>query len=310
MIGSGHPPAPGGPVRRAQVALTRFGRVVRRDAGDASRAAWIALRRLGQSDDFTFASSIAYYALLSLFPLLLLLFALLGRITSDPQVHDAVVQFLLGYFPQRVDFITTQLEEVQGASLGLGLAGSVVILWTALGVFRAISSAVNHAWGVETRRSFLKHQGVAFVMLVAAGCVMLTALVFASVGEMVTSGWFAQLVETLPGLARVVELAFRYPATMLLVVVVGLIQYFVPNTAVRFRQIWLGALLTGVLWRLALEGFSWYLSLGGGTIHGSIAAIVVFLVWVYVSSVILLYGVEFSAAFARQREDIIRPGLV
>ena len=306
----GRSPSPGGVVRRAELTLVGVGRAVARDARDAAHAAWIAVRRLFRSDDLTFASSIAYYALLSLFPVLLLLFALLGQVTSDPAVHDLVVRFLLGYFPQRVDFITTQLEEVRGASLGLGLAGFGIILWTALGVFRAISSAVNHAWGVETRRSFLKHQGVAFVMLMAAGLVMLTALVFASVGEMVTSTWFPQLVETVPGLACLVELAFRYPATMLLVLVVGLIQYFVPNTAVRFRHIWLGALLTGVLWRFALKGFSWYLGLGGGTVHGSVAAIVVFLVWVYISAVILLYGVEFSAAFARQREEGVRPGLV
>ena len=307
----GRPPSPGGVVSRAQRALEGSGRAAARDAHDAAHASWVALRRLvGESDDLTFASSIAYYALLSLFPVLLLLFALLGRVTSDPAVHDLVVRFLLGYFPQRADFIATQLDEVRGASLGLGLAGFVVILSTALGVFRAISSAVNHAWGVERRRSFLRHEGVAFMMLVAAGLVMLIALVFAGVGAMVTTTWFPQLVETVPGLERLVDLAFRYPATVLLVVVVGLIQYFVPNTEVRLRQIWLGALLTGVLWRLALEGFSWYLGLGGGTIHGSIAAIVVFLVWVYVSSVILLYGVEFSAAFAREREDFVRPGLV
>jgi membrane protein len=64
-----------------------------------------------------------------------------------------------------------------------------------------------------------------------------------------------------------------------------------------------GAVLTGVLWRLAFDGFSWYIGRSGRLtlIHGSIAAVVVFLLWIYVSSVILMYGVEFTAAYARLR---------
>ena len=92
-------------------------------------------RRLGLSDDLTFVSSIAYYALLSIFPLLLLLFSLLGRLTGDPADRAALADLLLHYFPRRVEFITTQLNEVQGAGIGLSVAGTVVLCWTAMGAF-------------------------------------------------------------------------------------------------------------------------------------------------------------------------------
>ena len=294
MSAAGPTLPPGGVARR-------FGRRVARDVGHAGHAAWLALRRLGQSDDLTFASSVAFYALLSLFPLLLLLFSFLGRVTTDPQDRTALIDLVLQYFPQRVDFITAQLDEVQRAGVGLGIAGSLVIVWTALGVFRAISSAVNHAWNVETRRSFLRHQASAFVMLLAAGVLMLAALLVAGLAEMVATSWFGRLLDEVPGLAPVTQVVLRYPATLLLIVVVALILFFVPNTTVRFGDIWLGAVLTGVLWRLALDGFSWYLGLGTLSVLGSVAAIVVFLLWVYISAVILLYGVEFSAAHARLR---------
>ena len=296
-------PAPGGVPRRVQQALGRLGRAVARDASRAARSAWVAFRRLGQSDDLTFASSIAYYTLLSFFPLLLLLFSFLGRVTSDPADRAAVVDLLLHYFPRRVDFITTQLNEVESASVGLGVAGTVVLFWTALGVFRAISAAVNHAWNVERRRSFLKHQASAFLMLLTAGGLMLAALVLASVAEVMATSWFGQLLDDVPGLTQAADLTLRYPATLFLIAVVALILYFVPNTAVQLGDVWLGAILTGVLWRLALDGFSWYLALGVVSVHGSVAAIVVFLLWVYVSAVILIYGVEFSAAYARLRRD-------
>src|SRR5688572_10194592 len=99
------------------------------------------------------------------------------------------------------------------------------------------------------------------------------------------------------------SLTLRYSATILLILAVGLLYYFIPNAKTRFRDVWVGAVLTGVLWRSAFGGFSWYLAQGGSLnlVHGSIAAVVVFLLWVYVSAVILMYGVEFTAAYARLR---------
>jgi membrane protein len=97
-------------------------------------------------------------------------------------------------------------------------------------------------------------------------------------------------------------LAVRWATTILFIFVVGLIFYFVPNAKVRFRDVWVGAVLTGLLWRGALELFSAYVrDLSRFSVHGSIAAVVVFLLWVYVSAVILLYGVEVTAAYARLR---------
>jgi membrane protein len=81
------------------------------------------------------------------------------------------------------------------------------------------------------------------------------------------------------------------------------VYYFVPNAKVRFRDVWIGAIVTGLMWKGALEGFSWYMrDMSRFTrVNGSVAAVVVFLVWVYVQAVILLYGAEFTAAYARLR---------
>ena len=70
----------------------------------------------------------------------------------------------------------------------------------------------------------------------------------------------------------------------------------------RLRDVWPGAVLTTILWFAALSGFSWYLAeLANLTIHGSIATVVTFLFWVYISAAIFLYGVEFTAAWVRLR---------
>jgi membrane protein len=138
-------------------------------------------------------------------------------------------------------------------------------------------------------------------MLVVAGLILLAALLVATASQVVGASWFADVVRTFPGLEALRGIALRYATTALFIAVVGLIFYFVPNAQVRFRDVWIGAVVTGLLWAVTLEGFS-VTFLGVGQfprVHGSIAAVVVFLIWVYTQAVILLYGVEFTAAYAR-----------
>lgn len=264
---------------------------------------WRGFQGFYNSDNLTYAASIAYYALVSLFPFLLLAFALLGRATADAAHRNAVLEFVLRYFPAQFDFITDQLDAFRVSRLTLGVAGTIALIWGALGVFGAISTAVNYAWGVEKQRSFWKHKLFSFLMLGVAGLILLVALLLVSATQMVGASWFAVLLPRFPGLLVLRSLTIRNATTLLFITVVGLIYYFVPNAKVRFRDVWIGALVTGVLWKGALEGLSWYMHdmTRFTRVNGSISAVIVFLVWVYVQAVILLYGVEFTAAYARLR---------
>jgi membrane protein len=279
--------------------LLRF-RVALRQSG---LAAWRALVRLLNGDDLTHAAAMSYYALLSLFPFLLLIISMLGSITADDADRLAVLGFVFRYFPARLDFVTTQLDAFREMRLQVGVMGGLALMWASLGVFGAITSAVNHAWGVDTQRSFLKHRLVSFLMLVASGGVMVVALLLVSAAQLAETSWFGAMLAHYEWLLAAQTLTLRYSATILLILAVGLLFYFVPNVKTRFRDVWIGAILTGVLWRLTLTVFSWFVegSARLTMIHGSIAAVVVFLLWIYVSSVILMYGVEFTAAHARIR---------
>jgi len=266
-------------------------------------AAWRGLDGFYHSDNLTYAASIAYYALLSLFPFFMLAFALLGRATADERERAAVFEFVLQYFPSQFDFITRQLDEFRLHSTTLGVAGTIAIVWGALGFFGAISTAVNYAWGVEKQRSFWKHKLFSFLMLLVAGLMLIVAMMLVSASQVVGATWFAGVLVHFPGLAILRSVAVRHGTTLLFIGVVGFVYYFVPNARVRFRDVWAGAVVTGLLWKGALEGFSWYMRDMARfmRVNGSIAAVVVFLVWVYTQAVILLYGVEFTAAYARLR---------
>jgi len=283
--------------------LGAWGRRAREVAVLTGLSAWRGLEGFYNSDNLTYAASIAYYAILSLFPFFLLALALLGRVTADAADRNAVLFFVLQYFPSQFEFITGQLESFRQNSLTLSVAGTVALMWGAVGVFGAISTAVNYAWGVEKQRSFWKHKLFSFLMLSVAGLILLVALLLVSASQMVGARWFAGVLAQFPGLSILRGFAVHYATTLLFILVVGFVYYFVPNAQVRFRDVWIGALVTGLLWKGALEGFSWYMrALTRFTrVNGSIAAVVVFLVWVYIQAVILLYGVEFTAAYARLR---------
>ena len=281
----------------------RLLRRVRAEIRLSGLASWRGLVELLNSNDLTHSASIAYYALLSLFPFLLMVISLLGTVTADDADRLAVLNFVFRYFPTQLDFVTGQLDALREARLKLGVVGSLALVWGSLGVFGAVTSAVNEAWGVEKQRSFWKHRLVSFLMLVAAGTVMIVALLLVSLRQVAQASWFGAMLAQYTWLTNVQTFAVRNLATTLLIIGVGLVFYFIPNAKTRFRDVWVGAVLTGILWQLAFQVFAWYVRMNAGLkmIHGSVATVIVFLLWVYVSSIILMYGVEFTAAYARLR---------
>jgi membrane protein len=265
-------------------------------------AIWRGFTGLYNSDDLTFASSIAYYALLSLFPFFLLAFSILASAAGTDADRAEILEFVLRYFPQQFEFVTRQFDAMQQDKIRLGIVGSVLMIWAAMGVFGAVTSAVNHAWGVEKQPSYFKHKLISFVMLVTSSLLLLIGLLIVSAINVAEARWFAVVIERAPALGWLQSYALKSATTIFFILIVGLVFYFVPNAKVRFRDVWVGAVLTGLLWRLALFGFSQYVrDQSRFSVHGSIGGVVVFLLWVYISAVIFLYGTEVTAAYARLR---------
>jgi membrane protein len=256
-----------------------------------------------KSDNLTFAASIAYYGLLSFFPFILLVFALVSRI-AVAEGGETLMHIIERALPSRFDFLTAQMKELAASPVQFGVASTLITIWASMGVFGAVTSAVNHAWGVEKPLGFFKHKLVSFVMLLAAGLLMGLSLVLVGAVEVVQASWFAGVVERFPWLETLQAFVSRNWLLPTFVFVVGLIYYFAPNAQVRLRDVWFGAILAGILWRLAFAGFSLYLRSTRLSVQDTIGAVIGFLIWTYVSAVILLYGVEVTAAYARLRKHL------
>jgi len=269
------------------------------------RAAWRGVVEVAYgSDDLTHAAAIAYYALLSFLPFLLLSMSILGSFTAGREARGDVLQFVMRYFPAQPDFVASNIDAFWQTRIRLGIGGGLALLWASQGVFGAISTAVNHAWAVERPRSFWGHRWFSLLMMSTAALLLFAALLLLSASKVSGTSWSSLLFSQVPQLQMLSGWGSKLAAFGLFVVVVGMIFYFVPNTKVRLRDVWPGAVLTALLWRGAFEGFSYYVrEWARASVHGSIATVVWFLIWIYISAVILLYGVEFTAAIARIRRE-------
>ena len=243
-------------------------------------AAWRGVGELYNSEGLTHAASIAYYALLSLFPFLLLVLSILGSVTADAADRDAVVRFVFRYFPRQFDFMTGQLDAFRGQTLRLGVGGLLALTWASLGVFNAVSSAIDHAWGVERRRSFLMHRLVSFLMMVSAGAHLhRRASSWRAWRGSPPTNFLWAYIERSPWLVwlSACDRRLRRDGAAHRLRRAAVLLHPEYRDAVPLGLA--GRDLTGLLWRGALSAFSWYARdlAAWNAVHGSIATVVVFL---------------------------------
>ncbi|MEU2373560.1 YihY/virulence factor BrkB family protein [Streptomyces misionensis] len=276
----------------------------------APKPAWGAVfkgsLREFQKDQLTDrAAALTYYGMLALFPALLVLVSLLGitgRSTTDRLLAD-VRQLAPG--PAR-DVLTRSVEQLQnsaGTGSVLAVVGIVVALWSASGYVAAFIRAANAVYDMPEGRPVWRllpvRVGVTAVLLVLA---VLSAVI------VVFSGPLARRTGQALGLGDTALTAWsiaKWPVLVILVVVMIAILYWAcPNAKVRgFRWITQGSVLALVIWMAASAGFAVYVAnfASYNKTYGTMAGIVVFLVWLWISNLALLLGLEFDAETVRQR---------
>jgi membrane protein len=270
------------------------------------QAVWQGALGFYSSDNLTFASSIAYYSLLSMFPFLLLVLAVMGFVTVGGDRDATLLRLVARAVPGNPDFLFTQIHELSRLRLQVSVVGLFLALVGSMGIFGAITSAINHAWGVEKRPGFWKHKLVALTMLAVAAVLLVVTLLLVSSVKVAQANWFTIVIANVPGLDSLRGFALRNAPTPMFMVVIGLMYYYVPNAKVRLRDVWWGAVIAGFLWRVAFDLFSWYVGdLSRFTVLGQVATVALFLVWIYFSAVIFLYGAEVSAAYARLNATVM-----
>jgi membrane protein len=253
------------------------------------------------------AAALTYYALMSLFPAMLLALSLLGLLGQYPETYNAIIGYLREVAPASV--VDPLDRSLRGALQSKGTAATalgisvVVALYGTTGALEAARRALNVVFNVHSGRRFLHRKAIDVASTVVLMALALVSLVMAFVG-----GRFAEDLLGFVGLgstaARIWNLA-RWPgAVATAMLVFAFIYYITPDVQQRsFRWVTPGAVVGVLLWLAASFGLSTYVSRVAdvGAIYGTFAGAIVLVAWLWLTNVALLLGAELNAEIERQR---------
>ncbi|MEU9109972.1 YihY/virulence factor BrkB family protein [Streptomyces xanthophaeus] len=251
------------------------------------------------------AAALTYYGVLALFPALLVLVSLLGIAgeSATRQVLDSVQKLAPGSAREVLSDAVEQLQGRSGAGSLLAVVGLVVALWSASGYIAAFIRASNAVYDVPEGRPVWK-----VLPLRLALTVTLMVLAWASALIVVFTGGLARHVGTSLGIgdsALTVWSIAKWPVLVLLVtIMIALLYWAAPNAKGRgFKWVTPGSLLALVIWMIASAGFAFYVAnfASYNKTYGTVAGVIVFLVWLWITNLAVLLGLEFDAEMTRQR---------
>ena len=286
-----------------------LGRAFRR-ADDLTRGTLSVVRdafdSFGEAQAAHVAAALAYYTMFSLFPLLLALIAAGSFFVEGELVQQQVVRSVAQLVPVSEDLILRNVEQVLQRRGTVGLVGLVGLLWSGTGVFTVLVNHLNRAWAEAEARGFVEQRllglGIGLIGMLAAllSLSLLTTPVLNVLPRLELAGG---------GQIRIFDrplwtlIATGLPGLVIFLVVLNLYRW-VPKTRVRWTEAACGAAFVSFTWEVGKRAFAWYVSsdlVHYRLVYGSLGAVVALLLWIYVSSWLVLFGAHLSAAIARNR---------
>lgn len=254
------------------------------------------------------AAALTYYAVMAVFPGLLALVSILGIVgANNTQTRNTILDVLSPLVTSStLDTLRKLLDQLSssqagGYALAIGLAGA---LWSASGYVGAFSRAMNRVYDVQEGRPFWKLRPLQVLITVITVALCVVGLVI-----LVVSGPVAQSVGNALGIGNTAVTVWniaKWPALAVVVVLaVALLYYMTPNVRQpRFQWVSPGALLAIVVWVIASVGFAFYVTnfSSYNRTYGSLAAVIVALLWLWLTNLALMFGAELDAELERGRE--------
>jgi membrane protein len=256
---------------------------------------------LGNHDVSQRAAGIAYYSLLSLFPLLLGLIAVFGFLLPSFNLQDALLKVVASNSPGATDILKQNLVNIISLRGAMGTLSIVILFWSASAMFSAINLAINRVWEIRVYRPFFIRKASELAMVLGTGILFLLSL-GASAFISILRGVFDLPVAKL----IIVEVGSRLVAFLLILAIFLLLYKLIPNTKTHWRDIWPGALFAAILFEIARSLLVFYLGYFANyqLVFGSLASIIALLVWIYYSAFILVLGAEFTFQYGRRRYPV------
>ena len=258
------------------------------------------------------AAALAYYALLSVAPLVVVAVAVAGLVFGREAASNQIAEEIGSVVgPEAARAIETLLAHAKQPASGIvsTLVGTVVLFFGASGVFNELNSALNSIWEVapkpgEGARGFLRHRFLAFAMVLAVAFLLLVSLVL-SAGVSAIGHFFATY---LPGGETSWQLANFVFGVAMSTGLFALIYKFVPDVEVAWRDLWVGAFVTALLFSIGKSLLGLYIGkTAPASAYGAAGSLVALVIWVYYSAQVVFFGAEFTQVYAKRFGRGIRP---
>ena len=249
------------------------------------------------------AMSLVYTTLLSIVPLLALSFSVLKAFGVHNQIQPMLLRFLEPLGENGAEIAHNIIEFIQRMNVGvLGAVGLVLLLYTAISLMQKIEESLNYIWHVHRPRP-LADRFSRYLSVLLVGPI----LVFSALGITAT----VMRIETVRGLlaidmlGQVVQKISGLTPYLLVIAAFTFVYVFIPNTRIRFRAALIGGIAGGVAWQTAGWGFAAFVASSNqyAAIYSSLAILVLFMIWLYLSWLILLFGA--SVAFYVQHPEYL-----
>jgi membrane protein len=261
----------------------------------------------GNHDATQRAAGVAYYAILSIFPLVLGLIAIFGFFLPSVNLQDELLKFVGNNIPGATDILRQNIVSIVKLRGPMGVLSIGLLFWGASAMFSAINLAINRAWDIRQYRPFFLRKASELGMVFGTGI-----LFFLSLGSSAAISILRGVLDFPASKLIIVDLGSRLVAFLLILVVFLLLYKLIPNTKTYWRYVWPGALLASILFEIARTLFVFFLEHFANyqLIYGSIASIIVLLVWIYYSAFIMILGAEFTFQYSRMRIEVDKDGAI
>lgn len=256
----------------------------------------------GEDKGTNLAAAVAFYAFISLFPLLLAAIGLAGLFLKSPELQERLFSYLSSNIPGSQGVLQENIRNVIEARGTLGIIGVAGFLWTGSSLMAAAGQAVNLSWNINKEIQFYWKKLRDIGLTLGLGILFILSLgasAFLAVGPMLD----------IPFLGSFLARAGAAAVALLLSFVIFLVLFKVmPNTKTNWRHIWFGAFVTAVLFEAGRTVTFLYLTrfTNYEAVYGSLASVVSLLLWLYYSAVILVLGAELTSEYSRMRRGVGR----
>jgi membrane protein len=276
-------------------------------------AAWSLLHETfaewDRDDAMQLAATLAFYMVFSFAPLLILLVAATSSVFGREAIKAEVVnqlQEVLSWSGARM--VQTILHNARPASTSATLVGIFAMLFGATAVFVALQDALNRIWGVTVKsgnivRVFFRKRLASFFMLLVIGILLLASTVFSA--AITVAGIYVSSILPNFYLLNLIHFAI---SVLLAAILFGAIYKVLPDVRIAWADVWMGALVTSLLFNLGKIFIGLYIARSTvGSLYGAAGSFAIFLIWIYYSAQVFFIGAEFTQVYARRRGTPILP---